>query len=173
MRPGEQQGGDQLAQALVVDLANQVLEEPFELLDRAVGGGQEVRGVVRAGLEPPDVVELGDQFAAEALDPARDCHRVAGLEPQAEAVDLAEDPRRQRPGPVAELEREIDGAVPGGQSILASAGESALQPLSGAEVRDPGWLGRGRRRRRGGLRGVHAADSAHRPGRVVSALWTT
>ena len=75
---------------------DQVLEEALQLLHRAVRGGQERAGVVRAGLEPLDVVELGDQLAAEALDPALDRDGVAGLEAKAEAVDLAKDARGQR-----------------------------------------------------------------------------
>ena len=40
---------------------DEVLQKSLELLDRAIGGGQEVAGVVRARLDPLDVVELCHQ----------------------------------------------------------------------------------------------------------------
>ena len=78
-----------------MDLADQVLEEALELLDRAVGGGQELGRVEAPRLEPADVVELGDQLAAEALDLAARGDRVAGLEAQPDPVGVAEDARRR------------------------------------------------------------------------------
>ena len=53
----------------VVDLAREVLEEAVELLEVAVGHGQEVGGV--GALGAPDRAQLDLQLVAEALDPAR------------------------------------------------------------------------------------------------------
>ncbi len=66
-----------------MDLASEVLEEPLELVDRAVGGRQELGRVVAAGLDPPHVVELGDELPAISLGPPGDRHCVAALEPHA------------------------------------------------------------------------------------------
>ncbi len=120
----------------MVDLTDQVLEEALQLLHGAVRGGQEPRRVIRAGLQPADLVELGHQLAPEALDPAGDRDGVAGLEAKPDSVDLAEHPRGQRAAPVAQLEREVDRAVPRRQTVLPGAGELGLQALTGAEVRD-------------------------------------
>ena len=45
-----------------MDLADQVLEEALELVDRAVGGGQELGRVEVARLDPAHVIELGDEL---------------------------------------------------------------------------------------------------------------
>ena len=76
----EEDAGDDLAQRRVVDLAGQVLEEARELLAVAVGRGQELPGIELAAIELLDVVDLGDQLAAEALGAARDADRVALVE---------------------------------------------------------------------------------------------
>ena len=168
VRARQHQAGGHLAQPRLVDLAHQVLEEALELLDRAVGGGEEVGRVERARLEALDVVQLRHELVAEALDPAGDRDGIAGLEPQADPVHLAEDARGQRARPVAELEGEIRRAVAGGQPVLARAGEDALEALPGTQVSDRGTPGGGRLRRRGGCgcgRRVHASDCRRRPGR--------
>ena len=63
--------GDELAKTGVVNLAHEMLEEPLQLVDRAIGGGKELGGIERSGLEPANVVELRDELVAEALDAAR------------------------------------------------------------------------------------------------------
>ena len=92
------------AEGLVVDLASQVLQKPLELGGVPVGGRQELGGIELACLYRLDLVDLGDQFAAEALDLSRDVNRVASLEARGQAVHLPEDPGGDRPGAVLELE---------------------------------------------------------------------
>ena len=129
---------DDAAQAGVVDLAAQVLEEALQLLDRAIGGGKELGGVERPGLEPAHVVELRRQLAPEALELAAGEHRVATLEAQPDPVGLAEDASGKRAGAVAQLERQVGAPVPGRQSVLAHARVAALEPLAGTQLGDRG-----------------------------------
>ena len=132
----EEDAGDDLAQRRVVDLAGQVLEEAGELVAVAVGRGQEVARVELAAVELLDVVDLGDQLAAEALGAARDADRVALVEAGREAVDVAERAARDRAGAVAQLEREVGRPVAGGQPVLARARVVALETLAGRELGD-------------------------------------
>ena len=99
--------GDDGAQAGIVDLAAQVLEKALELVDRAIGGGQELGRVEGAGSSLRSAVDLGLQLAPEALDLAAHLDRVAALEASAELIGLAEDPRRDRAGPVAQLDDDV------------------------------------------------------------------
>src|SRR5438552_2920355 len=91
-RPAQQKPLDGSPERRIVDLAREVLEEALELLDRPVGGGQELLGLEGAGLQALHVVELGDRLAPEALDPAANPDSVAALEPQPDAIGLAEHP---------------------------------------------------------------------------------
>ncbi len=70
-RTGEDDPGDRVAQWSVVDLAREVLEKAVELLDRPIGGGQELLGLVAAGLEAARIVDLDHQLASEASRPCR------------------------------------------------------------------------------------------------------
>jgi proteasome assembly chaperone (PAC2) family protein len=126
------------AKARVVDLASEVLQESLELLDRTVGGREELRGVERAGLEPPHVVELGDQVAAIALQPAAGKDRVAAREPQADPVRLAKDAGGQRSGTVTQLDHQVRAAVARRKAILPHAREALLEPLSRPQLADRG-----------------------------------
>ena len=123
-------GGDRAARAgaarhrpqqgRVVDLARQVLEEALELLDRAIGGGQELRRVERPGLQAlarRRARRPARRESARARPRTRD--RVAALEAQADAVGLAEHPGGQRAGAVAQLERRYE------PPFARSAGPSA------------------------------------------------
>ena len=134
---GEQNPLDHLAQRRVVDLAGQVLEEALELLGVAVRGGQEVRRVELSRLDGLDFLDLGHQLPAEALHPAGDANRVTTLEAPREAIDLPECPRRDRSCPVAQLHREVDRAVPGGEAVLADAGVDPAEALAGPQLGDP------------------------------------
>ena len=98
---GEEDALNDRAQELVVDLASQVLKKPLELGGVPVGGRQELGRIELAGLDRLDLVDLGDQFAAEALDFSRDVNRIASLEARGQAVHLPEDPARgsTRSGP--------------------------------------------------------------------------
>ena len=122
-------------------LASQVLEEPLELLRVAVGGGEEVRGVQLPVLDRLDLVDLGDQLAAKALDLAGDPDRVPALEATGEPIDLPEGPRGDRPGAITQLQREIDRAVARREPVLPHARVGTLEALSRTQLGD---------RRRGG-----------------------
>ena len=86
-------------------LAAQELEEALQLLDRAIGGGKDLDGVERPGLETAHVVELRRQLAPKPLELAAGEHRVATIEAHPRPVSLAEDPSGQGAGAVAQLER--------------------------------------------------------------------
>ena len=129
-RAGEQQPLDDSAQAGVVDLADEVLQEALQLFDRAIRSGKELGRVERSGLEAADVIDLGGQLAPVALDLAACQHGVATFEPQADPVGLAKHAGRQCPGAVAQLHREVGAAVAGRQAVLPHAREAALEPLS-------------------------------------------
>ena len=94
-RLGEDKPLDDPAQAGIVDLAGQVLEEALELLDRAIGGGQELGRVERPGFQPAHVIELRGQLSLVALELAANEDRVAPFEAQTDPVGLAEDAGRQ------------------------------------------------------------------------------
>ncbi len=107
-QPREQRGV-----AGIVDLAGKVLEEAVELVEVAVGDGQELRRVGRRGVDARDRADLELQLVAEALDPAGDAHEVAAIEAPGEHVGVAERARRDRAGAVAQLEREVRRARAG------------------------------------------------------------
>ena len=121
----------------VVDLAGQVLEEAVELVDRAVGGRQELGRVERARLDPAQRRDLGREVAAEALDLAADLDRVAALEARAEHVDVAEDPGRDRAGPVPQLEAQVGRAVLRLLPVLANHREAPREGSARLQRRDP------------------------------------
>ena len=134
VRAFEDEPGRHGAQSVVMDLGDEVLQEALELLHRAIGRGQERSGVEGARLHPLDVIELRDEVAAEALDPALDLNGVARLEAKADAVGLAKDAGGERAAAVAKLEREVGRAVLGGQAVLAHARERARKALPGPQV---------------------------------------
>ena len=88
-------------------LAGEVLEEAVELVEVAEGDGQERGRVGLAGVGAGDRAQLGLELVAEALDPAGHPDEVAAVEAAGQDVGVPEDPRRQRAGPVAQLEREV------------------------------------------------------------------
>ena len=117
-------------------LAGQVLEEAVELVEVAVGDGQE-RGRVGVAVGARDRAHLDLQLVAEALDaPARRARGRRGSKRPASSVGVAEDARRDRAGAVAQLEREVRRARARGQAILARAGEHAVDLVAGAHRRD-------------------------------------
>ena len=140
---GEEDPLDDLPQRRVVHLAGQVLEEAGQLLGVAIGGGQELGRVDLIALERADVVDLGDQLAAEALDLARDADRVALLEAGGQAVDVPEGAGGDRARAIPQLQREVGGAVAGGEPVLAHARVVAAEALARPQLGDRG--GRDRR----------------------------
>jgi hypothetical protein len=105
-----------------VDLARQVLEKALQLLAVAVGGGEKLLGVGLLRLEPPHVVELQSQLAPKALGAAPNLDWIAALESRADSVGLAEHPRPDRAAAIAQLQRQVGGAVAGHLAVLANAG---------------------------------------------------
>src|SRR4051794_35323936 len=123
-----------------------MLEEAFEFLGVAVGGRQELRRVQLIAPDRLDVVDLGDELAAEALDLAGYADRIAPLEARRQAVHLAEGPCGDRPAAVPELQREVDRAVAGGQPVLANARVGATEALTRPQLGNRGRGGSSRRR---------------------------
>ena len=103
----------------VVDLAREVLEEAVELVEVAVGDGQELRGV--GGLGALDLVHLDLQLVAEALHAPAHAHELAAVEAPGEHVGVLERAAGERAGAVAQLEREVRRARPREQPVLARA----------------------------------------------------
>ena len=135
-RLGEQHTLHDPAERRVVHLAGKVLEEARQLLVVAVRARQVGGRVNRLRVESADVVDLGHQLAAEALDPARHPDRVAPLEARGEPIDVAEGARGDRAGPVPQLQREIGGAVARREPVLAHAGVVAPKALPGPKLGD-------------------------------------
>ena len=107
---------DQAPERRVADLAREVLEEAVELVEVAVGDGQERGGVGLAGAARRDRAHVDLQLVAEALDPARDAHEVAALEAPGVEVGVAEDAGRERAAAVAQLDREVRRTRPARRS---------------------------------------------------------
>ena len=121
----------QRAVAGLVHLAHEVLEEPVELVEVAVGDRQERRGVGALGALDRAHVDL--QLVAEALDPALHAHEVAAVEAPAEQVGVAEHARRQRARAVAQLQRQVRRARARRQAVLAGARVDAGDLVAGAQ----------------------------------------
>ena len=126
--------------ALLVDLAREVLEEAVELVDVAVGDGQEGGRVRLLGTRDRAHVDL--QLVAEALHPARDPDEVTALEAPRQDVRVLERAGLDRARPVAQLERQIGRARARGQPVLARTGEDRVDLIAGAQAGD-GELGGG------------------------------
>ncbi len=139
-----------------MDLAREVLEEPVELVDVAVGDGQE-RGGIHL-LSARDRTHLDLQLVAEALDATGDAHEVAALEAAGEDVRVPERAGLDRARPVAQLERQVRAARARGQAVLARAGEDRVDLVAGAQAGDR-ELGRGHRVHSGRPRGRGTVDS--------------
>ena len=96
---------EQRLQARVVDLAGEVLEEAFELVEVAVGGGEELRRVGGCLIGARDRIEVDLELVAEATDAAAHAHELAALEAPGEHVGVAEGAGADRAGAVAQLDR--------------------------------------------------------------------
>jgi hypothetical protein len=114
-----------------VDLAREVLEEAFELVDVAGGDRQERGGV--GGLGAGDRAHVDLQLVAEALHAPHDADELAALEATRDDVGVAEDARADRAGLVAELERQVGRARAGDEAVLARAGEDGVDLVAGAQ----------------------------------------
>ena len=126
-----QQRPEQRLQARVIDLAREVLEEAFELVEVAVGGGQEARRVgigllvARAG----NRAQLDLELVAEALNPPAHAHELAALEAPGEHVGVAEGARDDRARAVAQLDGQVWRAGAGDLALLARAREHRVDVL--------------------------------------------
>ncbi len=127
---------EQRLQAGVVDLARQVLEEAVELVEVAVGDGQERRRIDAAGGRAADRAQLDLQLVAEALDAAGDVDDVAAVEAPRDHVGVAEHAALDRARAIAQLDREVRRAAARHQAVLAGAREDPVDLLAGAQRRD-------------------------------------
>ena len=134
---------EQPLQARFVDLAREVFEEPFELVEVAVGSRQEAGGVgvSRRFLGARDRLQRDLELVAEALDASLHAHQLAPLEAPGEHVGVAERARANRAGAVAQLDREVGRARSGDLALLAHAREHAVDLLLEAQGRDLNALG--------------------------------
>ena len=153
-----EQADEQRAEAGLADLAGERVEEAVELVEVAVGDGQERRRVGRPGVDADEARQLDLQLAAEARDAPGGADEVAALEAPGEQVGVAEQARRaaRRCGRAARRARYGD---PGArhQPVLARAGEDAVERVAVAQRRDRARPGGVRSLRgRGGLGRRHA-----------------
>ena len=152
-----QQPLEQRRVAGVVDLAREVLEEAVELVEVAVGDGQEGRRVGSLGAR--DLAQLELQLVAEPLHAPAHAHEIAALEAAGEQVGVAERARLDRAAAVAQLEREIGHAGARLQAVLARAGEHRVDLVAGAQAGDGGRVG-----------DRHGPDDGPRPGRPFATV---
>ena len=113
-----------------------MLEEAVELVEIAVGDGQELGGVGAAGIGAADRAQLHLELVPEALHPTGRRDQVAALELAGQEVGVAERARLDRARAVAQLDGQVGGAALGGQAVLARAGEHPLDLLAGAQLGD-------------------------------------
>ena len=104
------------AQAVVVHLGGEELEEPLQLV-RVAAQRRRHRGGVDVGCRLERAhVEL--ERVAEALDAAEHAHGVALAEAPVEQLDVVPDARGDAAARVDELEREVRRAVLRPQTLL-------------------------------------------------------
>ena len=155
----------QRLQRRVVDLAREVLEEAFELVEVAVGDRQEARRVglgalgARRSLRSSTCSSLAEALrrarARARARPARSARR-AGRRRGTRARAIA-------PAAVAQLDRQVGRAGARDQALLARAGEHAVDLLAGAQRGDGLSLARRRRRWRRRHRPMMYGDSDAAP----------
>jgi hypothetical protein len=119
-----------------------MLEEAVELVEVAVGNGQELRRV--SSLRAADRVELDLELVAKALDAPRDSDEVASFEGRGVKIGVAEQPAGDGARAVAKLEREIGDTIACHEAVLARAREHAFDPRSLAELGNGRGCGGGR-----------------------------
>ena len=121
----------------VVDLAGQVLEEPLELVEVAVGDREERRPDRRASARR---MSRTSSWSSSRKRSTRPTTRTSSPRSKRPATTSASRNTRRadRAGLVAELERQVGRAGAGGQAILARAGEDGVDGVSGAQGGDRG-----------------------------------
>ena len=126
--PIAEQRIEQRPQGRVVDLAGEVLEEAFELVEVAVGGGQEA---ARVGL---GALRARDRWRAPAGAPRGSARRALATRtssPRSKRPASRSASRKaraeDRAGAVAQLDRQVGGARAGDLALLARAGEHAVE----------------------------------------------
>src|SRR5450755_287762 len=129
----DEQRIEQCAVAAVEDLGDEMLEEAVELVEVAVGGGQEVGRIGLAVGGARDLRHLEHEIVAEALDAAGDADEVAALEAAGQGVGVLEGAGGHNRGAIAELEGQVGGPGTGREAVLARAGEHAVDALAGAQ----------------------------------------
>ncbi len=135
---------EQRLERRVVDLAREVLEEAFELVAVAVGGGQEAGRVGRLANRALDRSKLDLQLVAKALHAPAHAHELAALEAPGEQVGLTEGARHDRAGAVAQLERQVGSACARDLALLARAREHGVDLVVAAQRGDGLLRGAGR-----------------------------
>jgi uncharacterized protein (DUF1015 family) len=134
-RAGERSRDDR-TKGLVVHLAGEELEEAFELPRVAPQSRRQSRRVDALGrLERP---YLHLELVAEPLDAAENPHRVACVEASVEHVDVVPHSGRDPAARVHELEREVAGAAPRAQPLLARDRVDALDGAVLLQLGDDG-----------------------------------
>src|SRR5204862_1659921 len=121
--------------------------------------------VHRGRLQATHVLQLGHERPPVLLEPAAGQHGVSALEAQADPIRLPKDPGGQRPGSIAQLDREVSAAVASRQAVLAYAGKTALEALARPQLGDPRVTSFARRDRNRGFHALMVNPRSDDPGR--------
>ena len=100
-----EQAPEQRLERTVVNLPCEMLEEPFELVQIAICGGQEPRRIGPLALGAPDRADIDLELIAKPLDTSAHVHEVASLEAPCKNVGVPERPSDDRAAAVTQLER--------------------------------------------------------------------
>src|SRR5918992_2825807 len=131
-----------------------MLEEAVELVEVAVGGWKERRGV--AGIRATDRAQRHLELVTEALHSSAHRDQIAALELTRQEIRVAEGACRNRSAAISQLDRQVGAPALGRQPVLACAGEYTFHLVTDSKVRD-----RWRR-----LDGCHAAIFVRCPDEV-------
>ena len=130
-----QQPLEQSAQPRIEDLAHEMLEEALQLVEVAIGDGQEVRRIGLAVGDAGDRRQLDLQLVAEALNAPAHPHKVAALEAPGEHVGIAKRPPGDRAGAIAQLEGQVRRPGARDEAVLTGARVHGIDRLAGAQRR--------------------------------------
>ena len=113
-----------------------MLQKAFELVEITVGDRQKEGGIRLGALRASDRANVDLELLAKALDASAHLHQLAPLEAPGEHVGFTEGTSQDRPGVVAQPDRQIRRAGPGDVAFLARAREHPVDLLLAAQRGD-------------------------------------
>ena len=137
-----EQPREQRAEARLVDLAGEVLEEAVELVEVAVGGGEEPRRVGVRRVRAHDARTSACSSSRKRSTRPRRADEVAAVEAAREEVGVAEHASRERARPVAQLEARYGDPVRAiRRSLRVQAKTPSTSPARSVATLPTGRLG--------------------------------